>query len=85
MRNKERFALVVLVFSMIMLTACDEAKQNQPTPTLPPTETAEPLPTPRNTPVLPKGGSRLQTSDDGLDLVFSGGGAKGIAHIGALM
>ena len=30
------------------------------------------------------GGSGLQYSEDGLDIVFSGGGAKSIAQVGAL-
>ncbi len=87
----ERFAFAILALSLFILTACAGDDQNQattvplPTETAVPEPTAEPKQTLRNTPVLPSGGSPLKYSDDGLDLVFSGGGAKGIAHVGALM
>jgi predicted acylesterase/phospholipase RssA len=81
----ERFAFAILALNLFILTACAGDDQNQATTVPLPTETAEPKQTLRNTPVLPSGGSPLKYSDDGLDLVFSGGGAKGIAHVGALM
>ncbi|UCC52999.1 MAG: patatin-like phospholipase family protein, partial [Anaerolineaceae bacterium] len=91
MRKTLKLALVVTALSLILLTACAGFDHNQQTTIPSPMETAVPAPTaeieptPRNTPVLPRGASPLQISPDGLDLVFSGGGAKGIAHIGALM
>jgi NTE family protein len=91
MRTTEKLALAIAALSLILIAACSGDDQDQPAPAPTPTETAAPAPsavidpTPRNTPVLPEGGPPLQISSDGLDLVFSGGGAKGIAHIGALM
>jgi len=75
----------IFVLSLIMLTGCSEDEQNQSTIVPLVTESAVTEQTPQRTPVLPSGGTPLKKSEDGLDLVFSGGGAKGIAHIGALM
>ena len=91
MLTTEKLVLAITALFLILITACAGDDQDQPAPTPSPAETvvqaptAVTDPTPRNTPVLPKGGPPLQISSDGLDLVFSGGGAKGIAHIGALM
>jgi NTE family protein len=91
MRTIEKLALAITALSVILLTACAGDDQDQPATAPSATETAVPTltvagePTPRNAAALPRGGSPLQISADGLDLVFSGGGAKGIAHIGALM
>jgi predicted acylesterase/phospholipase RssA len=91
MRTTEKLALAIMALALILITACAGDDHNQPTTMPSPTEAAVAAPTavidptPRNTPVLPRGGPPLQISPDGLDLVFSGGGAKGLAHIGALM
>ena len=89
MRITERFVLTVLALSLIQLTACQRGNQDLANAVPVPTKTAvtevETKQKKDNLFSQTSGGSALQTSDEGYDLVFSGGGAKGIAHIGALM
>ncbi len=85
MRLSAPFFITALALTLIIMTACDTDDQIQATAIPLPTETAAAEPTPQNTAVMPSGGLPLTSSAEGLDLVFSGGGAKGIAHIGALM
>jgi predicted acylesterase/phospholipase RssA len=89
MRIAERFALAILALSLIQLAACQRGNQELANAVPVPTETAvsevETKQKLDNIFSQTGGGFALQTSDEGYDLVFSGGGAKGIAHIGALM
>ena len=89
MRITERFVLTVLALSLIQLTACQRGNQDLANAVPVPTKTAvtevETKQKKDNLFSQTSGGSTLQTSNEGYDLVFSGGGAKGIAHIGALM
>ena len=89
MRITMRFVFALLAFSLIQLTACQEGRQYLADPGPVPTATAVATVETRQNPdpvIWPTGGSSaLQISDEGYDLVFSGGGAKGIAHVGALM
>ena len=89
MRITERFVLTVLALSLILLIACQRGNQDLADAVPVPTETAvtevETKQKQDNSFSQTSGGSTLQISNEGYDLVFSGGGAKGIAHIGALM
>jgi predicted acylesterase/phospholipase RssA len=85
MRLSAASFITALAVSLIIMTACAGEDQIQATTVPLPTETAAAEPTPWSTAVMPSGGLPLKSSAEGLDLVFSGGGAKGIAHIGALM
>jgi NTE family protein len=66
--KQKSFFLVAMLF--ILLAACDSA--NQP---------AEPTATPLSDYLV---APALMANENGLDLVFQGGGAKGLAHIGAI-
>lgn len=89
MRITRRFVLTVLALSLILLIACQRGNQDLADAVPVPTETAvtevETKQKLDNSFSQTGGGSTLQISNEGYDLVFSGGGAKGIAHIGALM
>ncbi|MDX1414164.1 MAG: patatin-like phospholipase family protein [Candidatus Promineifilaceae bacterium] len=85
MRIPKRYVPILLALSLILWISCSNRERTQPAAPTPLTETAERQPTPSKPVVMPTGASALQMSEAGLDLVFSGGGAKGIAHIGALM
>jgi NTE family protein len=89
MHITERFLFTVLALSLIQLIACQRSNQD-PADVVPAlTETAitqvETKQKLDDSFSQTSGGSTLQISKEGYDLVFSGGGAKGIAHIGALM
>jgi NTE family protein len=66
--KQKSFFLVAMLF--ILLAACDSA--NQP---------VEPTATPISDYLV---APALTANENGLDLVFQGGGAKGLAHIGAI-
>jgi predicted acylesterase/phospholipase RssA len=65
-----RFRSRIFLLTFLLLAACN-ANGQKPTPTA----------TPDAASLISPG---LSSSDEGLDLVFQGGGAKGIAHIGAV-
>ncbi len=84
MRLTKRLLLIVTMLVLALLAACnsdenDDAAGSSET-------TADAVDTEETTAGLPAavGGSGLQYSEDGLDIVFSGGGAKSIAQVGAL-
>lgn len=94
MRAVKIVALVTLLVGLALLAACTRSSRTPaPTadaPTIPPptAEAVAPRATQAETPGLfsqSSAGSPLAISAEGYDLVFSGGGAKGIAHVGALM
>lgn len=64
--------LLLLLLALTCLLGCRD-EQPSPTPTAAATAVARVAP-----------GRTLPVSDDGLDLVLQGGGAKGLAHIGAI-
>jgi NTE family protein len=66
--KQKSFLLVAVLF--ILLAACDNA--NQP---------SDPTATPLSDYLV---APALMSNENGLDLVFQGGGAKGLAHIGAI-
>ena len=87
MRLILRILSVVMVFSFVLLAACNADEKEEPSPAVESAETVDDAVEAGQTTVeLPAvaGGSGLQYSEDGLDIVFSGGGAKSIAQIGAL-
>ena len=87
MRSTTRTLLVVLLISLALLVACNADEKEEPSPATESSVTGDDAVDSGETTVdLPivAGGSGLQYSEDGLDIVFSGGGAKSIAQIGAL-
>ena len=87
MRLCNRVKLLLLVLLLALLAACSAIDKEEPAPsaegseavgdTVDTEETAVDLP-------IVASGSGLEFSEDGLDIVFSGGGAKSIAQVGAL-
>ncbi len=72
--------LILIIASLIASVACNEDREEQSSPTAVPADTD-----PETVGSIDSSGdSALQSSPDGLDIVFSGGGAKSIAQIGAL-
>ena len=87
MRLYLRILSISMVFSFVLLVACNADEKDEPSSAVDSSETVDDTAGTGETTVdLPviAGGSRLQYSEDGLDIVFSGGGAKSIAQIGAL-
>ena len=97
MRNSSRlaarFLLIALAITLALLSACSSDQKEEASPTAESAaavsdvneeaETAAPAGTTGNQ--SPSSShAALQYSEDGLDIVFSGGGAKSIAQIGAL-
>ena len=84
---------MALAISLSFLAACNSDQKEEPSPTAESAstgsdgnealETADPAGTAGNQ-APSSSQSALQYSEDGLDIVFSGGGAKSIAQIGAL-
>jgi len=76
-----------MLISLALLVACNADEKEEPSPVAESSETADDTADPGESAVdLPEaaGGTGLQYSEDGLDIVFSGGGAKSIAQVGAL-
>jgi predicted acylesterase/phospholipase RssA len=72
---------------LALLVACNAGEREESTPAAVSSETADgDIDLGQSNVALPgaAGGSGLQYSEDGLDIVFSGGGAKSIAQVGAL-
>lgn len=87
MRSATKLLITVTVLALALLAACRSDKQEEATPTVERVETNTDVVGAGQTAVdspAAAGGSGLQSSEDGLDIVFSGGGAKSIAQIGAL-
>lgn len=84
MRSTKRLLLIVTMLVLALLVACNSDENDEEAGS---SETAaDAVDTEETTAGLPAaaGGSGLQYSEDGLDIVFSGGGAKSIAQVGAL-
>jgi predicted acylesterase/phospholipase RssA len=82
-----RFLLVTTAISLAFLVACNSDQKEEPSPTAESAPAANDVNEEAETAVdqSPFGSlPALQSSEDGLDIVFSGGGAKSIAQIGAL-
>ena len=81
-----RIFLITFLFSFVLLAACNADENKEASSTPDPDEAAGDVDTADTTVDLPvaASGSGLRYSDDGLDIVFSGGGAKSIAQVGAL-
>jgi predicted acylesterase/phospholipase RssA len=76
-----------MLISLALLVACNLDEKEEPSPAAESSETVDDgVDTGETIVDSPSvaGGSGLQYSEDGLDIVFSGGGAKSIAQVGAL-
>jgi len=87
MRTSTRLIIIVMVLTLLLLVACNaNDKEEQKETAENATTVKEDAAADETTGDLPiiAGGTGLQYSEDGLDIVFSGGGAKSIAQVGAL-
>src|SRR5210317_2022718 len=82
-----RLLLVTMAISLAFLVACNSDQKEEPSSTAESAPAVNDVKEEAETAVdqpAPSGRTALQSSEDGLDIVFSGGGAKSIAQIGAL-
>ena len=82
-----RLLLVTMAISLAFLVACNSDQKEEPSSTAESAPAVNDVKEEAETAVdqpASSGRTALQSSEDGLDIVFSGGGAKSIAQIGAL-
>jgi predicted acylesterase/phospholipase RssA len=87
MRYVKKLLLAALVVALALLAACNANEEEGQPPTAESSELVSDAVDTAETAVeqpTASGRTALQSSEDGLDIVFSGGGAKSIAQIGAL-
>jgi len=81
MRLFTKLLLAVMMLSLLLLVACSDDKEGRQSPK---PESSETSTTTNDTTETAVSHNALKSSEDGLDIVFSGGGAKSIAQIGAV-
>ncbi|UCC51506.1 MAG: patatin-like phospholipase family protein [Anaerolineaceae bacterium] len=87
MQSSTRFIIALLLLLLVLLAACNGEGEKVPSPASTDITSfddgSDGGESSVSLPVIASG-SGLQYSEDGLDIVFSGGGAKSIAQVGAL-
>ena len=87
MHLSARLLLAAMALSLMLLAACNAGEEEGRSPTAVSSETVSDVGDSAEAVVdqaVVSSDSALKASEDGLDIVFSGGGAKSIAQIGAL-
>ena len=87
MRSTTKLLLNFILISLLLLAACNAGEKDEPSPAADSSETtgdAEDTAAAAAGQPATASDNALQYSEDGLDIVFSGGGAKSIAQVGAL-